>query len=394
MNLDVNTLLAVMLANVFAMAVAVPAVMGWRVSPSARHVLGSAVAQALAWGSFLLARPVHDRIFSTLWIGLLGTSFVLMWHALRGWLGPRPGRRLLLATAALTPVGYGLGFEHYAFRVGWSNLGLALLMILVCVACAWPARRSSRRWRGLIMVCLGALAAVTLTRGVLGAFFTEVYPTLRTPHPVNVIGAVLNHIALTLTTIGLLVGWHEEAERKLRLQADTDALTGLLNRRAWRERALHAFELARRHGEALAVLMIDIDHFKRINDEAGHEAGDRALRHVGGTLMGCVRRSDLVCRYGGEEFCVLLVRADDDAAREVDKRLRAELHERRGAGSDIKLDFSSGLGVLCAEDATLEDLLRRADKALYEAKSAGRGRLIRAADRAVLPAHRVMPQPA
>src|SRR5439155_3236618 len=212
----------------------------------------------------------------------------------------------------------------------WSNLGLGLLMLMVCLACAWPAPHASRRWRGLIVVCLGSLALITFTRGVLGAFFTELYPTLRTPHPVNVIGAVLNHIALTLTTIGLLVGWHEEAERKLRLQADTDALTGLLNRRAWRERALHAFELARRRGEALAVLMIDIDHFKRINDEAGHEAGDRALRHVGGTLMGCVRRSDLVCRYGGEEFCVLLVRADDDAARAVDKRLQAELRERRG----------------------------------------------------------------
>jgi len=390
-NLDVNTLLALMLANVFAMAVAVPAVMGWRVSPSARYVLASAVAQALAWGSFLLARPVQDRLFSTLWIGLLGASFVLMWHALRGWLGPRPGRGVLLATAALTPVGYGLGFEHYAFRVGWSNFGLALLMILVCLACAWPARRSSRRWRGLIIVCLGALAVVTLTRGVLGAFFTELYPTLRTPHPVNVIGAVLNHIALTLTTIGLLVGWHEEAERKLRIQADTDALTGLLNRRAWRERALHAFALARRHGEPLAVLMLDIDHFKHINDMAGHEAGDRALQHVAATLMGCVRRSDLTCRYGGEEFCVLLVRAGEDAAREVDKRLRAALRERRDAA--VELDFSSGLGVLCAEDATLEDLLRRADKALYEAKSAGRGRLIRAADRAVMPAHAALPQP-
>ena len=74
MNLDVDTLLALMLANVFAMAIAVPAVMGWRVSRSARHVLGSAVAQALAWASFLLARPVHDQFFSTLWIALLGSS--------------------------------------------------------------------------------------------------------------------------------------------------------------------------------------------------------------------------------------------------------------------------------------------------------------------------------
>ena len=142
MNLDVNTLLAVMLANVFAMAVAVPAVMGWRVSRPARFVLLSAMAQALAWASFLLAKPVHDRFFSTLWVALLGASFACMWHALHGWLGPRPGRRLLLAAAVLTPIGYGLGFDSYAFRVGWSNFGLALSMLLVCLACAWPARRA------------------------------------------------------------------------------------------------------------------------------------------------------------------------------------------------------------------------------------------------------------
>ena len=197
MNLDVNTLLAVMLANVFAITVAIPAVMGLRVSRAARYVLGSAVFQALACASFLLAKPLHDRFFSTLWVALLGASFVCMWHALRGWLGPRPGHRVLVATAVLTPMGYGLGFDSYAFRAGWSNSGLALLMGLVCLACAYPAPHANRRWRGLILVCLASLAVVTLARGVLGAFFTELYPTLRAPHPINVIGAVLNHIALS-----------------------------------------------------------------------------------------------------------------------------------------------------------------------------------------------------
>ena len=392
-NLDVNTLLALMLANVFAMAVAVPVVMGWRVSAAARHVLASAVAQALAWGSFLLALPVHDQLFSTLWVALLGASFVLMWHALRGWLGPRPGRPLLLAVAVLTPLGYGFGFEHYAFRVGWSNLGLGLLMLMVCLACAWPAPHASRRWRGLIVVCLGSLALITFTRGVLGAFFTELYPTLRTPHPVNVIGAVLNHIALTLTTIGLLVGWHEEAERRLRIQANTDALTGLLNRRAWRERAADALATARRDGEPVAVLMLDIDHFKRINDLGGHEMGDRALQLIARTLRGCLRRSDLVCRYGGEEFCVLLARTSDEAARDVDKRLRSALRAGGELGPGMALGFSSGLAVLCADDADLDAVLRRADKALYEAKSAGRGRLIRAQDRAVAAGHAALAVP-
>ncbi|MCW5657102.1 MAG: GGDEF domain-containing protein [Burkholderiaceae bacterium] len=303
-----------------------------------------------------------------------------MWQALRGWLGPRPGRTLILVTAVLTPIGYGLGFGSYAFRVGWSNFGLALQMTMVCAACAWPAPQTSRRWRGLIIACLGGLAAVTLTRGVLGAFFTELYPTLRTPHPINVMGAVLNHIALTLTTIGLLVGWHEEAENDLRRQADTDGLTGLLNRRAWLMRASARFNLARRDGDSIAVLLLDIDHFKRINDQFGHEAGDRALQVVARTLRDCARRSDLVCRYGGEEFCLLLTGVEDASARDVDTRLRAALRQQAAAGAGLGIDFSSGLALLCDGDADLQSLLRRADAALYQAKHAGRGRLMRCDD--------------
>lgn len=375
MGLDVQTLLALMMATVFATAVAIPVVVGWNVSAPARNVVASAVAQALAWASFLLARPLHDRLFSSLWIGLLGVSFVFVWHAVRGWLGPRPGRAVLLAVALLGPLGYAVGFDNYAFRVAWSNFGLAILMILVCIACAWPAPHAGRRWRGLIIVCLGPLALVTIARGVLGGFFTEFYPALRTPHPINVVGAVLNHIALSFTTLGLLVGWHEEAEHKLRLQADTDGLTGLLNRRAWLERAEDALAVARRYGAPLAVLMIDIDHFKQINDAQGHAAGDRALTSVAAKVQACARRGDLVCRYGGEEFCVLLSHAGADAAHAFDRRLRSALLD---SPASARVGFSSGLATLQPDDRDVEDLLSRADKALYAAKAAGRGRLVAA----------------
>jgi diguanylate cyclase (GGDEF)-like protein len=357
-GLDVQTLLALMLATVFATAIAIPVVIGWNVSAPARNVAASAVTQAFAWASFLLARPLHDRLFSTLWIGLLGMSFVFVWHALRGWLGPRPGRTVLLVVAVLGPLGYAVGFDDYAFRVAWSNFGLSILMTLVCLACAWPAPQAGRRWRGLIIVCLGPLALVTLARGVLGGFFTEFYPELRSPHPINVIGAVLNHIAVSFTTLGLLVGWHEEAEHKLRLQADTDGLTGLLNRR---------------YGEPLALLMIDIDHFKQINDAGGHAAGDQALKRVASKVQACARRGDLACRYGGEEFSVLLSHAGFEAAHAFDRRLRAALLD---LPASARVGFSAGVATLRPHDRDLEGLLSRADKALYEAKAAGRGRLV------------------
>jgi diguanylate cyclase (GGDEF)-like protein len=382
-HFDVDTLLTLMLANVFAMAVALPFVIGWRVSGGARCVLASALAQALAWGCFLLARPVHDRLFSTLWIALLGASFVAVWHALERWLGGRPGRNALYAVALLTPLGYGLGFESYAFRTGWSNLGLATLMVLVGLACAWPAPHASRRWRGLLLACFGSLAALTLARGVLGAFFTSVYPALRAPHPVNIAGALLNHIVLTLSTIALLVGWHEEAEAELRRQATTDGLTGLLNRRAWLQRSRDVVELARRHGEPVCLLMIDIDHFKAINDVRGHEVGDRALQTLAAVLSQCARRGDLVCRYGGEEFCVLLPHTEIDGARNVDARIRAHVRADCDPAHAEPLSFSSGLATFQGRTDSLDGMLRRADEAMYEAKAAGRDRLVLADERAL-----------
>jgi diguanylate cyclase (GGDEF)-like protein len=309
-------------------------------------------------------------------MALLGASFVLMWHATCAWLGERPGRRLLWAAALLTPIGYAAAFGHYAWRVGWSNFGLALQMGIVCVALAWPAPGVSRRWRGLVLVCLATLAVVTLWRGALGAFFTADYPYYRAPHPVNLAAAVLNHVVLTLTTIGFLVAWREEAERELHLRANTDGLTGLLNRRSFEQRAGGYLALARRYHEPLALLLIDLDHFKQINDRQGHASGDRALQLFADVLGACVRRGDLACRYGGEEFCVLLSRADADAAGAFDRRLRAELAKGiDAAGVALGLTFSSGLTILGDDDVMLETAVRRADAALYRAKAAGRGQM-------------------
>ncbi len=99
--LDVQTAFVMMLASVFATAAALPVLVGWPVSAGARWMNASALTQALAWACLLLARPVHDRFFSTLWIALLGLSLVCIWHALNAWLAPRPGRAVVHAAALL-----------------------------------------------------------------------------------------------------------------------------------------------------------------------------------------------------------------------------------------------------------------------------------------------------
>lgn len=376
MQLDVPSLMAVMLINMIALSIVIPVIMGRGVSIAARHAQAALIVQTLGWACLLLSSHWQDRLMSTLAIGGMTLSLALLWQSMRGWLGPRPGQRLVWGLALLTTAGYGIAFDSYPVRVGWANAGLALQMLTVCVALLWPAPQASPRWR-LIMACsLAAMATATAWRGVLGAFFTETYPALHTPHPVNLVAALLSNLTVVLNAVGLLTAWREEAERALQTLARTDSLTGLLNRRAMQEGANGLIVQARRHGDALNLLLIDLDRFKLINDSRGHDGGDRALRLMGSLLQNGLREGDLAARWGGEEFCVLLARGGAEAGAAFDQRLRAELAQRSTAELGFTLGFSAGLTTLNDTDTALQPLLTRADAALYAAKATGRGRLM------------------
>jgi len=379
MNLDVQTLLVVMMINMIALSIAIPGIMGWRVSMAARLAQGALLAQTVGWVCLVVSANFvgHwlDRVLATLAMVGLGTGMALLWQSMHGWLGARRGGRLVWGIALAMPVVYGLGFQSYPFRVGWANGGLALQMAVVCVALVWRAPESSPRWRWIMAASLAATAVATGWRGVLGAFFTDVYPSLRTPHPVNVVAALVSNLTVVLNAVGLLVAWREEVERVLHGLARTDSLTGLLNRRALQQGGEALIAQARRHGDALTLLMIDLDHFKRINDQHGHGGGDRALCVLASLLQAALRQGDLAARWGGEEFCVMLARSGPEAGTAFDQRLRAALERRAPAALGFQLAFSTGMSSLAPDDKDLASLLQRADAALYQAKASGRGRL-------------------
>jgi diguanylate cyclase (GGDEF)-like protein len=376
MNLDVQTLLIVMMINMIALSIAIPTIMGWRVSVAARFAQGALISQTLGWACLVMSSLWMDRLLSTASMTGLAVGMALLWQSMRGWLGMRPGGRLVWALALLIPLGYGIGFDSYPFRVGWSNFGLALQMATVSLALLWRAPHANPRWRVIMACSLAALAVATAWRGVLGAFFTEVYPSFRTPHPVNLAAALLSNLTVVLNSVGLLVAWREEVEGALRTLARTDSLTGLLNRRALQDEASALIAQARRHGDPLTVLLIDLDRFKQINDSRGHDSGDRALCLVATLLQEALRRGDLASRWGGEEFCVVLARGGADAGAAFDQRLRSALAERSMSALGFPLAFSTGMTTLLASDDTLHAVMHRADNALYAAKAAGRGRLV------------------
>ena len=161
---------------------------------------------------------------------------------------------------------------------------------------------------------------------------------------------------------------------KLEHRAAIDGLTQLLNRRAWFEQSERIMAMADRHGWPLSVVMLDVDYFKRINDTYGHAAGDKVLQTLGQTLQHVVRRSELVGRYGGEEFVILLPETDGPTALRMAERIRRTIAALRIDVGEQQLAITISLGVATTERPTLDltSLADHADHALYAAKHAGR----------------------
>lgn len=377
MPLDFLTLMTVMAANLFMISAALPLIMGRDVSRAARNMQASMLLQAVAWAAIIASSSLWDQTLSTLSIACNAAAQWMLYRALEEWLGPRPLRRVLLALVIAAPLGYTLGFGHYAWRVGWANFLMAAILCIVARATLAPVVASNLRWRSLLLGCLLTSAAFTLARGMLGAF-TDQYPSFRTPHPVNLAAAMATNVSLVLGTVALLVAWRAEAEQKLRTLAMTDGLTGLLNQRSFAQQGTSLLAHAARHQLPVTALMLDVDHFKQINDTRGHEAGDRALQLFARLLGDTCRSGDLIGRLGGEEFGVLLLHNSAPAGMAFDRRLRRRLHAASVAELGFALDYSAGLATPELGETDLAALMARADRALYEAKAAGRGRLVAA----------------
>ena len=172
----------------------------------------------------------------------------------------------------------------------------------------------------------------------------------------------------------------ETLQEQLRDQAVRDPLTGLYNRRFLAETSVARIELARRQGTPIAIVLIDIDHFKNINDQHGHGRGDEVLQHFATLLRARMRRSDVICRFGGEEFLLLVDNCDEATLMDILDGLMQQFRALRlgsGAQAIEGLTFSAGVAVLDADGANFESLVRAADARMYSAKAAGRARVCR-----------------
>ncbi|MBU4425958.1 MAG: diguanylate cyclase [Proteobacteria bacterium] len=171
----------------------------------------------------------------------------------------------------------------------------------------------------------------------------------------------------------------KEAQKKIAEMSTRDELTGLYNRRYFVETLEREIASAKRYGTDLVLCMADLDHFKEINDTYGHPAGDMVLSEIGSMLKECIRQSDLVCRYGGEEFAVILPNTDAEKARAVSERFRNRVakHDFKHKSSHFGITVSIGVALYNNEvDKSPMEFVEMADRALYQAKEAGRNRVV------------------
>jgi diguanylate cyclase (GGDEF)-like protein len=203
----------------------------------------------------------------------------------------------------------------------------------------------------------------------------------------DVLAFLVNNTVTELATV-LEASRRQAAEEKLRLErlvaertaelerlATTDALTGALNRRRLFEVAAAELSRAARYDHAVCLAMLDLDHFKSINDRFGHAVGDEALRAVADVVRAQLRTVDVLGRYGGEELVVVFPETPRDAAAVALERIRAAVSAIRLSAAEARVNVSAGL-VEARRGESLDEALQRADAALYEAKHAGRNRLV------------------
>jgi len=320
------------------------------------------------------AMPVPIRISENISACLLVLVFFLIymgmrWFVLRIRLTTMNGP--LALCAAMTAI-LSVGVMHPGAELAAARLA-ALIVLGATIIMLLRPRIKALSDAGRVMALLMTFVAATLAFQLvlsLGIF----------PHDrqLDAAARALTMVGVTMLGFSFVGMYVAETKRRLHEETRLDSLTGLHNRRAFEEMIQREVELAARANTPLTLLMMDLDHFKQLNDNWGHALGDRALRTFGGVLLTVTGSGDAVARLGGEEFAILLPGRSARSAVALAERLRATVEGLRLSEGEELVHFtvSIGLSSLQPGETAFEPMLRRADRALYKVKRSGRNRVL------------------
>ncbi len=356
-----------------------------------RNTLPLAYKDSLRWwwcglllqptGFLLIAMRGHLPEFISIVLAntIIASALACFAIAMRMFNGVRQRRILafsLVLCAGLVASWFSMVYDSLLVRI--VGLSAVHTLLLVFGARAIYRKELKTSYVSYVLASLFTLAAMAMfSRGLYHMLsqdpITDIF-SLRWP---TIVSYGMGGLLPIVGTIGFLLMCTERSQKDLERVASEDPLTGVYNRRAVADFGLKEIARARRHGTPLSVILLDIDYFKKINDELGHAAGDLALVETVKRLKQNLRNEDYLGRMGGEEFLILLPDTNIEQARVLAQRIREDfsnqpmrLHEQ-----NRMVTLSGGITLLSASDHLFDDMLRRADDAMYTAKSLGRNRM-------------------
>jgi len=337
-------------------------------------------AHTLAYSLFGLRGLVDDGLSVVLANTLLSAALALLSESLCEFHACRPRRLLLWSPVALTFMAFALLVHTLPARMIVGPLIFAAQIVMLLSIQARARSKTVGRGKHFVCVAMAALLPLLAMRVVASVQREDALADFAAPSLVLALTFMIALSGALLSTLGFVLMSKERADHHTRQMAMFDELTGLASRRSTLQSLAQQVAVARRSGQALTVLMIDIDHFKQVNDEYGHQAGDTALKHVAHTLRSRFRRQDLLGRFGGEEFlAVLPATAAAEGGLTLAETVRAAVAAAPVSSvgeTGLPLTVSIGVAEVAPHAAGDTDaVVRAADLAMYRAKAAGRNRV-------------------
>lgn len=376
--LDVRTLFVVMIVTCLLLAASMTAAVGMQFRDGVGKWTGSLLLQATMFILLMLRGVLPDGVVIVAPSAMVMVSLTLQGAAILEFHQKPMSIWWHAIPAGLILVLFSLMQDNHAARIIVSGvlLGTAMLWLGLLLQRLHTGTTSPARWIVIVGFIVGSFdlyARVTVVIIDPAAIRSTLQPGV-----FQGINFLIAYAVILTTSLGFLLLQKERAEESAQKLAVTDPLTGTFNRRTFLELADKEISRAQRAGTALSLVMLDLDHFKRVNDEYGHPAGDEVLKRAVTILQASLRREDLLVRYGGEEFCILLPNVALDHATLMAERARDAIQHGsfQYKGRIIPITISLGVASMLDKGDTTAMLIARADEALYSAKRAGRNRVV------------------
>ena len=379
MKFDTPTLLIVLVLSNFLMAGAMWIAFAGRFRDGLGQWTGALVVQGIAWLLIVWRDALPELGAMAAAMAFLAYCWSLQMSGLLAFHNRPTPRWILYGPVAIVFLSFLIYLREAREQLVMSGLAFGSLQFVTGAALLHFRLAAEHRTRWLLAGSFFVLSFGLLWLGFTAWFEPEIIlPTTGeslTPGP-----ALLSFYAVTIASSFAFILMHKErADRETYELATTDPLTGVYNRRTFKELAEPQLSRSRRGHMAVSLLMLDLDHFKRINDSYGHLGGDDILRSFADMIRLCLRKEDLLARYGGEEFVVLLPGAAEEAAAALAERIREQVSALPMDANGHRARVTVSIGVATEAGDTLpslEAMLGRADEALYQAKREGRNRVV------------------